>query len=166
MLFVVAFLTMAGLTACSDDKEPETPAFVANTKILENGAILSPGTIVHLEGRDYLETDEVTLNFFGETGDKLIPEGSIEGYYAKVISKSSDGMTIQMPYRKPTSRVEVNLMHDGKIMNIGNVNLSDGLTPKELNLYGVYNATKIETSLEKQIIRWLTEDNSTSDLKS
>lgn len=77
MLFVV-FLTVAGLTACSDDKEPEIPAFVENARILENGETLSPGTIVHLEGQGYLETDDVTLNFFWETGDKLIPEGSIK----------------------------------------------------------------------------------------
>lgn len=165
MLFVV-FLTVAGLTACSDDKEPEIPAFVENARILENGETLSPRTIVHLEGQGYLETDDVTLNFFWETGDKLIPEGSIKGYYAKVISKSSNGITIQMPYRKPASRVEVNLMRDGKIMNIGNVNLTNGLTPIGLNLYGVYNATKIETNLEKQITRWVAEDNDISDLES
>lgn len=165
MLFV-AFLTVAGLTACSDDKEPEISAFVENARILENGETLSPGTIVHLEGRGYLETDDVTLNFFWETGDKLIPEGSIKGYYAKVISKSSNGITIQMPYRKPASRVEVNLMRNSKFMNIGNVNLTNGLTPTELNLYGVYNATKIEMSLEKQITRWVTEDNDISNLES
>ena len=138
MLFV-AFLTVTGVTACSDDKDPETPAFVENARILEEGEILSPGTIVHLEGRGYLDTDNVILNIFWKTGDKLIPEGFHKGYYAKIISKSSDGMTIQMPYRKPASRVEVNLMRNGKLMNIGNVNLTDGLTPKELNLYGVYN---------------------------
>lgn len=71
-----------------------------------------------------------------------------------------------MPYRKPASRVEVNLMRDGKIMNIGNVNLTNGLTPIGLNLYGVYNATKIETNLEKQITRWVAEDNDISDLES
>lgn len=142
-ILLVAILTMAGLTACGDDKEPEIPAFVENARILENGETLSPGTIVHLEGQGFLETDDVTLNFFWETGDKLIPEGYIKGYYAKVISKSSNGITIQMPYRKPASRVEVNLIRGGKIMNVGNVNLTDGLTPTELNLYGVYNATKI-----------------------
>ena len=57
MLFVV-FLTVAGLTACSDDKEPEIPAFVENARILENGETPSPGTIVHLEGQGYLETDD------------------------------------------------------------------------------------------------------------
>ena len=75
-------------------------------------------------------------------------------------------MAIQMPYRKPASRVEVNLMRNGKIMNVGNINLTDGLTPKEFNLYGIYNATKIETSLEKQITRWVNEDNDISDMKS
>lgn len=165
-ILLVAILTMAGLTACGDDKEPEIPAFVENARILENGETLSPGTIVHLEGQGFLETDDVTLNFFWETGDKLIPEGYIKGYYAKVISKSSNGITIQMPYRKPASRVEVNLIRGGKIMNVGNVNLTDGLTPTELNLYGVYNATKIETSLEKQITRLVAEGNDISDLES
>ena len=165
-ILLVAILTMAGLTACGDDKEPEIPAFVENARILENGETLSPGTIVHLEGQGFLETDDVTLNFIWETGDKLIPEGYIKGYYAKVISKSSNGITIQMPYRKPASRVEVNLIRGGKIMNVGNVNLTDGLTPTELNLYGVYNATKIETSLEKQITRLVAEGNDISDLES
>ncbi|MDE5872188.1 MAG: DUF4784 domain-containing protein, partial [Muribaculaceae bacterium] len=85
---------------------------------------------------------------------------------AKVISTSADGMTIQMPYRKPASRVEVNLMRNGSIMYIGNVNLTDGLTPKDFNLYGVYNGTKIKTSLEKQITRWVDKDNNANDLKS
>lgn len=164
-ILLMALLAVVGLTACSDD-EPDVPVFVENARILENGETLSPGTIVHLEGRGYLETDDVILDFFWETGDKLIPEGAIIGYYAKVISKSSDGMAIQMPYRKPASRVEVNLMRNGKIMNVGNINLTDGLTPKEFNLYGIYNATKIETSLEKQITRWVNEDNDISDMKS
>ncbi len=90
----------------------------------------------------------------------------LKGYTAKVITKSSDGLTIQMPYRKPASRVEINLMRNGDIMTIGNVNLTDGLTPSELNLYGVYNATKILTSLEKQITRWADENNNQSDMKS
>lgn len=162
----VTLLAAVGLVACSDDKEPETVAFVENARLLEDGKVLSPGTIVHLEGKGYLGSDDVILNFFWETGDKLIPEGSIKGYYAKVVSKSSDGMTIQMPYRKPASRVEVNLMRSGRMMKIGNVNLTDGLTPKELNLYGIRNATKISTSLERQITRWLAGDNSASDMKS
>ena len=99
-ILLMALLAVVGLTACSDD-EPDVPVFVENARILENGETLSPGTIVHLEGRGYLETDDVILDFFWETGDKLIPEGAIKGYYAKVISKSSDGMAIQMPYRKP-----------------------------------------------------------------
>ena len=163
---LVTLLAVVGLTGCSDDNEPETVAFVENARLLEDGKVLAPGTNVHLEGKGYLETDDVILNFFWETGDKLIPEGSIKGYYAKVVSKSSDGMTIQMPYRKPASRVEVNLMRSGKMMKIGNVNLTDGLTPKEFNLYGIRNATKINTSLERQITRWLADDNSASDMKS
>lgn len=75
-------------------------------------------------------------------------------------------MTIQMPYRKPASRVEANLFRNGEIMYIGSVNLTSGLTPKELNLYGVYNETKIKTSLEKQITRWTNGDNNTNDLNS
>ena len=74
MLFVV-FLTVAGLTACSDDKEPEIPAFVENARILENGETLSPGTIVHLEGQGYLETDDVTLNSFGKQATNSFRKG-------------------------------------------------------------------------------------------
>lgn len=84
-ILLMALLAVVGLTACSDD-EPDVPVFVENARILENGETLSPGTIVHLEGRGYLETDDVILDFFWETGDKLIPEGAIIGYYAKVIS--------------------------------------------------------------------------------
>lgn len=163
-IIIITFCLL--MAACSNNDEPKNPVFITNARILENGETLSPGTIVHLEGSGYLETDDVILNFFWETGDKLIPEGYIKGYFAKVISKSSDGMTIQMPYRKPASRVEVNLMRDGNMMNIGNVNLTDGLTPKELNLYGINNDTKIKTSLEKQITRWVDGDNNTSDLQS
>lgn len=162
----MAFLAVIGLTSCSDDREPEISSYVENARILENGKTLSPGTIVHMEGQGYLETDDVILNFFWETGDKLTPEGSIKGYYPKVISKSSNGITIQMPYRKPASRVDINLVREGKIMNIGNVNLTDGLTPTELNLYGVYNATKINAGIEKQIQRFVTEDNEKSDMES
>lgn len=155
------------ITACSNNNtEPESPSFIKNARILENGETLSPGTIVHLEGNGYRESDDVILNFFWDTGDKLIPEGTIKGYRAKAITISTDGMTIQMPYRKPASRVEVNIMRAGEMMNIGNVILTDGLTPKELNLYGVYNGSKIKTSLEKQITRWIDEDNNASDFES
>ncbi|MDE7347636.1 MAG: DUF4784 domain-containing protein [Muribaculaceae bacterium] len=160
------FIACLFLAACHNFDEPKKAAFITNAGITENGETLSPGSIIHLEGNGYLETDDVILNFFWETGDKTIPEGSIKGYRATVISTSADGMTIQMPYRKPASRVEVNLMRSGNLMHIGNVNLTGGLTPKELNLYGIYNATKIKTSLEKQITRWVDENNNTSDLKS
>lgn len=162
----VFFVSCLLMTACSDNKETETSLFIENAGILENGELLSPGSIVHLEGRGYLDNDDVILNFFWETGDKLIPEGKIIGYRATIISKSYDGMTIQMPYRKPASRVEANLFRNGEIMYIGSVNLTSGLTPKELNLYGVYNETKIKTSLEKQITRWIDGDYYTNDLNS
>lgn len=160
------FIVCLFMAACHNFDEPKKPDFITNARIMENGETLSPGSIIHLEGNGYLETDDVILNFFWETGDKIIPEGFIKGYRAKVVTTSADGMTIQMPYRKPASRVEVNLMRNGNLMHVGNINLTDGLTPKELNLYGIYNATKIKTSLEKQIIRWVDENNNTSDLKS
>lgn len=50
-LLLAALLIMAGLAACHDDKEPDIPVFVENAGILENGQTLSPGAIVHLEGR-------------------------------------------------------------------------------------------------------------------
>lgn len=162
-LLFIACLFMA---ACHNFDEPKKHAFITNARIVENGATLSPGLTVHLEGNGYLETDDVVLNFFWEIGDKLIPEGKIIGYRAKVIAKSADGMTIQMPYRKPASRVEVNLLRNGEMMYIGSVNLTSGLTPKELNLYGVYNETKIKSSLEKQITRWIDGDYYTNDHNS
>lgn len=64
-ILLMALLAVVGLTACSDD-EPDVPVFVENARILENGETLSPGTIVHLEGRGYLETDDVILDFFGK----------------------------------------------------------------------------------------------------
>lgn len=166
LIILFLFIACLFMTACSDKYEPEGHAFVKDAGIKENGETLSPGSIVHMEGSGYRESDDVILNFFWETGDKIIPEGCIKGYHAKVISTSTDGMTIQMPFRKPASRVEVNLMREGKIMHIGNVNLTDGLTPKELNLYGINNDIKIKTSIEKQITRWVYKDNNTSDLKS
>ena len=160
------FIDCLFMTACSDKYESEVPAFINNAGILENGETLSPGSIVHLAGSGYRESDHVILNFFWDTGDKIIPEGSIKGYRAKIISASNDGMTIQMPFRKPASRVEVNLMRDGKSMYIGSVNLTDGLTTKEFNLYGINNNTKIKTSIENQITRWVDKDNLPCDLKS
>lgn len=154
------------MISCSENHEPKNPDFIQNAGILENGQTVSPGSIVHLEGNGYKESDDVILNFFWETGETIIPEGYIKGYKAKVISKSADGRTIQMPYRKPASRVEINLMRNGDVMTIGNVNITDGLTPSELNLYGIYNATKIQTSLDKQIIRWVDENYNQGDMKS
>lgn len=159
----VFFVSCLLVTACSENKEPETSFLVENAGILENGELLSPGAIVHLEGQGYLDSDNVVLNFFWETDDKLIPEGKIMGYRAKIVSKSYDGITVQMPYRKPASRVEANLLRNGEMMYIGSVNLTSGLTPKELNLYGVYNETKIKTSLEKQITRWIDGDYYAND---
>ena len=163
-LFFIACLFMTGCR--NNNNEPEVPSFIKDAGILENGETLSPGAIVHLKGSGYRESDDVILNFLWETGEQLIPEGYIRGYRAKVVSISTDGITIQMPFRKPASRVDVDLMREGKIMNIGTVNLTDGLTPKELKLYGIYNETKIKTSLEKQITRWIDTNNNTSDLKS
>ncbi len=46
-------------------------------------------------------------------------------------------------------------MRGSNLQNIGSVNITDGLTPKELRLCGVYNASKILTSDERQISQWI-----------
>lgn len=166
LIITFLFLACLFLASCYHDNEPNSPVFIKNARILEEGQTLSPGTIVHLAGTGYLDSDDVILNFLWDTGNNLIPEGYTKGYHAEVLTKSSDGFTIKMPYRKPASRVEINIKRNGNMMIVGEVNLTDGITPQEFNLYGVFNATKIQTSLEKQILRWANEDNNPSDMQS
>ena len=154
------------LTSCSKNDEPKNSSFIANAGVLESGQTLSPGDQAHLEGNGYLETDNVILNFYWETGSTIIPEGYIKGCKAKVVSRSSDGITIQMPYRKPASRVEICVSRGSEYETIGSVYITDGLTPKEFKLYGIYNSSKIKTSREKEISRWLDENNNVSDKQS
>lgn len=138
ILFAVFFIA-AGLTACSDDDNLSTPQFVENAKIQEEGQTLSPGQIVHLEGKGYQEGDDVILNIYWKLNEPLFPEGYIKGDRAEILTRTPDGITIRMPYRKPESRVEVMLMRGGEMMMIGEVRLKDGTTPKEVKLYGINN---------------------------
>lgn len=138
-ILLIAFFVMTGLMACSDDNNTSKSQFVENAKIQEEGQTLSPGQIVHLEGDGYLDSDNVILNFYWELNEPNFPEGYIEGYYAKILTCTSDGIAIQMPYRKPESRVEVILMRGGEMMPIGEVCLKDGTTPKDFRLYGINN---------------------------
>lgn len=164
-ILVLMFLCLSSLSSCSDNDDPASPVFVRNASIMEEGQTLSPGDIVHLEGEGYLETDVIMLNIFWETGSEIIPEGALKGYRAKVVSRSHDGMTVQMPYRKPASRVEVNLMRQGEIMNIGKLYLSDGQTPASLCLYGINNCIGEQRFGDYMITRWLDNDKSQSDMK-
>lgn len=138
-ILLMIFLIMTGLMACSDDNNSSEPRFVENAKIKEEGQTLSPGQIVHLEGEGYLDGDDVILNFYWELNQPYFPEGYIKGYRAEILTRSPEGLTIQMPYRKPESRVEVMLMRSGEMMAIGEVHLKDGMTPKDFRLYGINN---------------------------
>jgi hypothetical protein len=162
----LALLGMSLISSCSDKDEPDSPAFIQNAKLKEQGQTLSPGAIVHLEGEGYLDTDKIMLGFYWETGDKLIPEGSIKGYNAKILTQGANGMTIQLPFRKPASRVEVSLVREGRTMDVGMAYLTDGLTPKQFSLYGIVNHNRNDNDQPKQIMRWLNNDNSSSDQKS
>ncbi|MFR4303973.1 MAG: WD40-like domain containing protein [Bacteroides thetaiotaomicron] len=157
-------LGMCMISSCSDNDEPSEPNFINNAKLQEEGQKLSPGDIVHLEGEGYLETDNVWLNIFWKTGNDLMPEGSITAYYANILTASRNGITIQMPYRKPESRVEVCLLRNGEIMKIGTVYLSDGTTPSQYQLYGIVNHSKCLDERSNQITRWLDSDNGLSDM--
>ncbi len=165
---VLILLSFIGLLAsCSNNEETDSGTlFVNNARVVEEGKTLSPGDIVHLEGDGYLATDDVTLDFFWETGEELFPEGYIKVYHAKVLSQSPKGMTVQMPYRKPASRVEINLCREGRYMKIGTVNLTDGTTPKTLYLYGINNSSELASSQEYAMTRWLDNDCNTTEMKT
>lgn len=166
LYIALASLGIGLVSACSDNEEASSPMFVQDARLQEEGQTLSPGDIVHLEGDGYQETDDVMLSIFWKTGETLIPEGSIIGYYAKILTKSRHGMTVQMPYRKPASRVEISILRRGEIMTIGTVYLTDGLTPSPLNLYGIVNHTKCPDAQDRHVIRWLDNENELSDLKT
>lgn len=159
-LFIACFI----ITACSDD-EPTSPTFIQNAHLKEQGQTLSPGDIVHLEGEGYIDTDQVLLSFYWATGDKLIPEGCIKGYNARILQKSANEMIIQLPYRKPSSRIDISLLREGQTMAIGSVNITDGTTSKEMNLYGITNHSKSLTSENNQITRWLKSNTDKSDME-
>lgn len=136
---LVTLLIAVGMTACNDDDNISSPKFVENAGLVENGQTLLPGETVHLTGNGYLDSDDVMLNFYWETGESAIPEGYIKGYYAEILESSSDGIAIRLPYRKPKARVEVWLTRGGEMMLIGELHVEDGSTPKAARLYGINN---------------------------
>lgn len=163
-IFIIGLFGLSSLTSCSDD-EPTSPAFIENAGIQEENQTLSPGMNVHLTGSGYLESDNVMLDFFWESGDELFPVGYVVGYNASITSFSGTGITIKMPYRLPASRVEIYIIRGGEKMDIGKLYLTDGTTPKQLNLYGINNSKKIETSESNMITRWLDSDNEQCDIQ-
>lgn len=138
-IFIAVLWSLLVLTACSDEETPSQPQLVQHASVQEEGQTLSPGQTAHLLGEGYLESDEVMLNFYWKTHEALFPEGYHKGYYAEITGCTSEGITIRLPYRKPESRVEIVLKRGGDMMLIGEIQLKDGTTPKDIRLYGINN---------------------------
>lgn len=156
---LMVMLTLICMSSCRGDDEPPVTPLIENSKIQEEGQTLSPGATVHLEGNGFTENDNVWLAIYWESGDALLPESRIE-CYAEILSRTSESITIRMPYRKPASRVEIKLMRHGETMKMGTVYLTDGTTPKEMRLYGINNNlhNKGPWVDELLITRWM-DDN-------
>ena len=136
-LILLAFVVGLGVMSCTDDENTSDLRFIENARLLEEGQTLSPGDAVHLMGEGYLDTDNVMLSFYWETGEPDFPEGYITGYRAEIVGTAPDGITIRLPYRKPEARVEVLVMRSGVSMLVGELYVEAGTTPDDVRLYGI-----------------------------
>lgn len=147
-------------TACSDESENNNENLVQGVEIKEIGQTLSPNDLVHITGSGFELSDQILLNFYWETGDKLFPEGSLIGYYyTEITAINENAITLKLPYRMPASRVEVMLIREGNMQKLGEVKMTDGQTPKEYRLYGVYNNSTQNFTLDmpEQIATMMSE---------
>lgn len=137
---IFALLLTLSLFACSDDdSKTNEKQLVTNAKVLEDGEKVNPGDIIHIVADGFQEGDEIMLDFYWKRDDPTIPEGSLRAYRAEIIEQSAHSILVQMPYRKPESRVEILLFRGGDLMKMGEVRLNDGQTPPEHRLYGINN---------------------------
>lgn len=137
---IFALLITLSLFACSDDdNKTNEKQLVTNAKVLEDGEKVNPGDIIHIVADGFQEGDEIMLDFYWKRDDPTIPEGSLRAYRAEIIERTANSLLIQMPYRKPESRVEILLWRGGNLMKMGEVRLNDGQTPSEYRLYGINN---------------------------
>lgn len=124
---------------CEPDKET---VFILEASLEEEGLERAPGDAVHLKGTGYRQTDNVMLTFCWETGDIHFPLGKASGIYAKRPEVTPEGITAALPYRYPAADVEVSVMREGNLQQIGKLRITDGQSPKELRLYGKSNTLK------------------------
>lgn len=139
LIFAVAFLCLS-LNSCSDEKDgPSEKQLVTNAGVTEDNQTVKPGDIVHIYGDGFQEGDEVDLDVRWDTGDPVLPEGSMYPIGAEIVERNSNGISIRMPYRKPESRVKIMLNRTNDRMTLGKVFLKDGQTPKDFRLFGINN---------------------------
>lgn len=139
LIFAVAFLCLS-LNSCSDEKDgPSEKQLVTNAGVTEDNQTVKPGDIVHIYGDGFQEGDQVEFDIRWDSGDPVLPEGSMYPVGAEVVERNSNGISIRMPYRKPESRVKIMLNRTNDRMTLGKVFLKDGQTPKDFRLFGINN---------------------------
>lgn len=140
-LFICMFSLLPLLwQGCSDeDGNPPKKPIMEGAGIVEEGQTLNPGDMVHVYGNGFRESDRISFDVRWDTGDELMPEGLRSPVDAEIMSWKPDEITVRMPYRMPEARVEVFLSRNGERMSVGNVLLTDGMTPKDFRLYGIDN---------------------------
>lgn len=81
----LVLFALSCFTACSDESENNNGNLVQGVEIKEIGQTLNPDDLVRITGSGFELSDEILLNFYWETGDKLMPEGSLVGnYYSEI----------------------------------------------------------------------------------
>ena len=143
-LFICVF-TLLSLYACKNETSYDEP-FITDIRIEETGQRLHPGDLVHIYGNGFQENDQTELEFRWNTGDELLPEGFNGPVTVEPTKRNPDEIVIRMPYRMPESRVEIFLRRNEDRMSLGEIQLADGMTPKDFRLYGLNTAgNTIET---------------------
>ncbi|MEL5893537.1 WD40-like domain containing protein [Bacteroides sp. GD17] len=137
------FLFALLLAACSDDDKEKQPTFVTNIAIVDADKTFDPGDAVTVKADGFQENDNLILNAYWPLPDEpvLNYKGSAKYIRAVIKERTATSITFLAPGGYPASRVEITLERSDPShpMKLGQISVSDGLPPKEFQLYGITN---------------------------
>ncbi len=139
LLAALFCLVACNKDAFTDDSE-ESPVFVTDIQMPDEGHTFQPGDTVTISAKGFEYGDDVMLDLYWPIDLPDLDEGFAKAQYADVLDVSADRIRFLAPGRYPASRVEVYLLRQGQRMLLGEIHVADGQTPAQLQLYGIINS--------------------------
>ena len=144
------FLSFFGLflLACTTDEGDGVP-FVTDVVMPPSSQLFAPGDEVTVSAKGFEAGDDIMLRIAWPLTNAAISEGSADGVWGVVTSRTESSITFLAPGGYPAGTAEVKLFRRGRAMPLGRISVSDGTPPASYTLYGVRNDDTGEVAISE-----------------